>query len=501
MTKHTEKDGYEWYEFEFEGKCGIADEDGNVLTLPKYNIIKYVADGEFFELRKLQKDNKDTLIAIESKEHEKKIILSQGIISYEKRKIDEKLKCFYKTKIPSDDKFLYGVYDRNWNEIIPPIRQRSGYMEGNKQNNGDSKYYPNWDGKGVERFVVVYKYGRNNLDTDIPLQIIMDTNGITRRLDEDVEYINLYEVIKVEHEFFTNNVTGSSHIGLYPCFMIYSDFVLKKSFHNKYDYDRTEISQKIFKNVHKFQWPNLGEQIATTYLYIDNNYDIREFFGDNSYLTYSYDQQYDSSGAPIIWSIYDNLNKDRIEYHAKLLNLLENEISDDAKLWGIMKISANEHFWNKEITSEDRKAIEQSYVEEHKHEVDELKEKLANLLNPFEFKTKTGRNRIQNNNNYDGSSSYYYNVPQQNYYYDGSVQSGYDSQPQQEAKQPTKQRRKCDHCKNGRMLIERSISVTTFGIKINNKTCSECGQTYDANEWAHFHQPCNYCGGKGYIEY
>lgn len=62
------------------------------------------------------------------------------------------------------------------------------------------------------------------------------------------------------------------------------------------------------------------------------------------------------------------------------------------------------------------------------------------------------------------------------------------------------QRRKCSFCNNGREMIERSINVYTNGIKVNQKSCSECGRTYDANQWAHFHQQCSHCRGKGYIE-
>ena len=61
------------------------------------------------------------------------------------------------------------------------------------------------------------------------------------------------------------------------------------------------------------------------------------------------------------------------------------------------------------------------------------------------------------------------------------------------------QSKKCNHCSNGRQTIERSINVATFGIKPNMKTCSECGSRYDSNQWAHFHQQCSYCRGRGYI--
>ena len=64
----------------------------------------------------------------------------------------------------------------------------------------------------------------------------------------------------------------------------------------------------------------------------------------------------------------------------------------------------------------------------------------------------------------------------------------------------TAQRRKCGYCNNGREMIERSINVYTGGIKVNQRSCSECGRTYDANQWAHFHQQCSHCRGKGYIE-
>lgn len=61
-------------------------------------------------------------------------------------------------------------------------------------------------------------------------------------------------------------------------------------------------------------------------------------------------------------------------------------------------------------------------------------------------------------------------------------------------------RTKCRNCTNGRRVLERSISPTSFGLKTNTKRCNECGKTYDANSTAHFHERCNICHGSGFLD-
>ena len=67
--------------------------------------------------------------------------------------------------------------------------------------------------------------------------------------------------------------------------------------------------------------------------------------------------------------------------------------------------------------------------------------------------------------------------------------------------QEAKKRVACRECVNGRRLVETSICVPTFGMKKNMKKCSECGNSYDSNEYSHRHERCTYCNGKGYKEY
>ncbi len=61
-------------------------------------------------------------------------------------------------------------------------------------------------------------------------------------------------------------------------------------------------------------------------------------------------------------------------------------------------------------------------------------------------------------------------------------------------------RAKCPNCTNGRRVYEKSISVTTFGLKTNMKRCNECGETYDAYSNSHFHDRCTTCHGTGYLD-
>lgn len=123
----------------------------------------------------------------------------------------------------------------------------------------------------------------------------------------------------------------------------------------------------------------------------------------------------------------------------------------------------------------------QDYLEE----VSNL-EQLAERARQHEI--RRGNGQIYTNGGTQGGGNC--NVPS-----GGSYNNGINS-----SSQSTTQRRKCGYCNNGREMIERSINVYTNGIKVNQKSCSECGRTYDANQWAHFHKQCSHCRGKGYIE-
>lgn len=81
----------------------------------------------------------------------------------------------------------------------------------------------------------------------------------------------------------------------------------------------------------------------------------------------------------------------------------------------------------------------------------------------------------------------------------GGSTGGNDPKKLPEKNQP-QVRTKCPNCTNGRRLYEKSISVPTFGLKVNMKACSECGKTYDANSTAHWHDRCNTCHGSGYLD-
>lgn len=57
----------------------------------------------------------------------------------------------------------------------------------------------------------------------------------------------------------------------------------------------------------------------------------------------------------------------------------------------------------------------------------------------------------------------------------------------------------CKYCDGtGRIVRHRPLhSSGSFGLKIDKVTCSECGKTYDKNEYVHKHEICPKCKGKG----
>lgn len=58
----------------------------------------------------------------------------------------------------------------------------------------------------------------------------------------------------------------------------------------------------------------------------------------------------------------------------------------------------------------------------------------------------------------------------------------------------------CQHCNGtGRVVVNRPLNVSTYGIKIEKVTCSECGKTYDKTSTVHKHETCSKCNGKGKI--
>lgn len=64
--------------------------------------------------------------------------------------------------------------------------------------------------------------------------------------------------------------------------------------------------------------------------------------------------------------------------------------------------------------------------------------------------------------------------------------------------QKTKVRKKCPYCTNGERIQHESVS--TYGVDGPKVYCSTCNK-YFSYGTVHAHHKCNYCKGRGYIEY
>ena len=354
MEKMEAEDGYVWYFFCYDGKYGIANEDGDVLTLPKYDAIKYFSEDGYFELKKANENSEDTIIAIETKEHEKKVLIQQNIKDY--RKItakDKKRYCFQTHYKEGEDKWWYGVYDKHWNVIVPCTDKfhYSYYISETKYGEVERFYNSN----GIERG-----------DRRLPLSVYINSEGEVDYVKDKLEYINIYEMYQ----------SSNDKLGLFVVFRFYNDFLIDSS-NKKYTYlGRDDENNKIFRYVYE-------DNGFISYYYVDDNYNVKSSF--------VYDQQFDKDGNHLIWHYYDILKEYYDDYCEDIINMLRKEIDDDAKLFAFMKKAANNRFWNKEIDED--KAI-QDYKDAHEYEIERLQENLASTLEFYNIKTERGRNRV-----------------------------------------------------------------------------------------------------------
>ena len=379
LVSQKGKDGYIWYKFKYDGKYGIADEKGNILTLPKYDEIIYNSDGGFYELRAIADNREDTIIAIETKEHEKKVLLQQGVSKYGKDTLDDGRRFYYYTIRYEDEEKRFGAYDKQWNLIVPPIMEGSiVYREKETKQNGYS-CSPKYEGEGVERFGVWMKIGDDyNI---LPFSICLNSDGEVAYVKEKMIYMNLYETISYRLDYETME-SSTQHTGVHKCFMIYRDHILDFGAADKYAYMGMEDGDK------KYFLRTITDRDHETYyykLFVDKNYNI-----SGSY--YNYEQQLDFDGTPLIWSFYDDLKEQCDAYKKELSGMMRDEIDHDAILWSKLKKAVNNHFWNKKCNEDD--AV-QAYKKAHEPEIEQFEKKLASTLEYYNIKTQRGHTKME----------------------------------------------------------------------------------------------------------
>ena len=242
MKEHVGNDGHKWYSYEFENKLGICDDEGNVKVLPKYDSIKYVSDGKFYELKEVV--DGDTLLVILDKAFKTLVSRDLHITSYEKcgnKDIDQRF--FY--DVYSKDKSgetLHGAFDKNWNPIFYPYLHKYPYV--------NYRYKQYVKGGNVEYFLLT-KWIDDRHCLEMPLNFRMDKDGNIILDDNSYKKIIAYHYFTQQKEkSFSNPIARKG--GVFVGFLtvsFYKNFIIANNL--KYSFYNFSDNDKIYKHIER----------------------------------------------------------------------------------------------------------------------------------------------------------------------------------------------------------------------------------------------------------